>query len=285
MTSHIFPPRKILLPTDLTATSVPAFQFARALHKQFGGAVQVLHAQHFDLPPYFSTGQLHSLKQELKKSAKAAADYLRKESLAALGFEAEVLLPTKHPVEAILEAASSEGVDLIVMGTHGRHGADRFWLGSVAERVLRESPKPILAVRQGMVAAPLGHILCPVSLSSAGRDALAYAAEMAEAGKLRLTVLHAVEEGNKSLDCSLVPEEVRVRCRVEELIFHGDAAGAILTAVREIRPDVIVMGAERKPSVFGELFSSTTERVMQWGQAPLLVVQRSAQDRIPTKIA
>ncbi len=276
MTTHIFPPRTILVPTDLTETSIPAFQFARVLHKQFGGAVRVLHAQHLDLPPYFSSAQVQTLKHELKKSAKSAADYLRKESIAALGFEAEVVLPARPPVEAILEAVGSSEIDLIVMGTHGRHGADRFWLGSVAERILRKSPKPVLSVRQGMLAASFGHILCPVSVSGAGQEALEYAAAIADAGKLRLTALHAEEEGDKPLDCSLVPEEVRARCRVEEITYHGDAAGAILTAAREINPDVIVMGAERKPSVFGDLFSSTTERIMQWGEAPLLIVPRSA---------
>ncbi len=279
MTAHIFPPRRILVPTDLSPTSKPALDFARVLHVQFGGTVHVLHAQHFDLPPYFSSGQLQNLKRELKKSIKVAAEYLRKESTAALGFDAEASVAEQPPVEAILESARSLGADLIIMGTHGRHGADRFWLGSVAERVLRASPVPILAVRQGMSAAPLKQVLCPVSFSAVGREALQFAAAIAAAGKLQLTVIHAVEERDKPPDCSLVPDDVRARCRIEELTYHGNAAGAILTAAHEIKPDVIVMGAERKPSAFGQLFSSTTDRIMQWGEAPLLVVPRSGSDR------
>ncbi len=282
MTSRVFPPRKILVPTDLSPTSLPALLFARVLHKQFGSRLHVLHAQHFDLPPYFASGQLQGLKQELKKSAKVAAEFLRKETLVALGFEAEVTVAARPPVEAILDASGEDGVDLIVMGTHGRHGAERFWLGSVAERVLRESSKPILAVRQGMTAGSFRHVLCPVNFSGAGREALAYAVKVAETGDLRLTVLHAVEKGDMPPDCSLLPEEVRSRCRLEELTYHGDAAGAVLTAAREIKPDVIIMGSERKPSLFGELLSSTTARVMQWGEAPLLVVPRSAGYRDDT---
>ena len=268
MTSHLFPPRQILVPTDLSPTSLPALQFARVLHRQFGSGLVVMHATHFDLPPYFSSGQLQTLKHELKRSAKIASEFLRKDSMALLGFEAEVNVVERPPAEAILDAAGVDGIDLVVMGTHGRHGADRFWLGSVAERVLHESSTPILAVRQGMTAVSLEHVLCPVNFSSAGREALEYAVAIAEAGKLQLTVLHALEKGDEPPDCALVPEEVRGRCRLEELTYHGDAASAILTAAREIKPDVIVMGAERKPSVFGELFSSTTDRVMQWGEAP-----------------
>jgi nucleotide-binding universal stress UspA family protein len=272
MTSHIFPPRKILVPTDLSETSGPALHFARILREQFGGNIHVLHAQHFDLPPYFSSAQLQDLARELKKAARVGSEYLRKESTAILGFEPGVTMVTKPPVEAILEASGTPDVDLIVMGTHGRHGADRFWLGSVAERILHESRKPVLSVRQGMTAAVLRHVLCPVNLTGVGKEALQYAAAIAESGGLQLTVLHAVEEGADPLDCTLVPDNVRARCRVEELTYHGDAAGSILTAAREIKPDVVVMGSERKQSMFGELFSSTTERIMQWGNAPLLVV-------------
>ena len=139
---------------------------------------------------------------------------------------------------------------------------------------MRESPKPILAVRQGMTASSFGHILCPVGESEVGRAALQYAAAMAEAAQSRLTVLHAVEEGEKPPTCDLVPEAVRTRCKIEELTFHGSAAGSILTAADELRPDIIVMGAERKTAVLGGLFSSTTERVMQWANVPLLVVPR-----------
>ncbi len=273
-----FPPNRILVPTDLTATSLPALHFARIIRKQFGGVIHVMHAQHFDLPPYFSPGQIQKLKRELKQSLKAATDFVRKESVAALGFDAEISVVEKPPVEAILDASETPGTDLIIMGTHGRHGAGRLWVGSVAERVLHASAKPILAVRQGIAAASLGHILCPVNFATSSREALNYAIHIAEAGQLRLTVLHALEDGKRPLDCSLVADEVRRRCRIEELTYPGDAAAVILKTVNEIKPDLIVMGAEKRVSAFGELFSSTTERVMQWADAPLLVVPKSNGD-------
>jgi nucleotide-binding universal stress UspA family protein len=120
MTTHTFPPRRILVPRDLTATSVPALNFARILHEQFGGAVRVLHAHHFDLPPYFSSGQIESLKRELKQSTRLAVEYLRKESNSSLGFEAGISVVEAAPAESILEASRAFDVDLIVMGTHGR---------------------------------------------------------------------------------------------------------------------------------------------------------------------
>lgn len=270
--THVFPPRNILVPTDLKATSIPAFHFAKVVHSQFGGSVHVMHAMHFDPPPYFSIGQIQDLTQEFKKAVQAAQDYVRKESLGLLGFESNTLIIENAPVEGILETSRALEADLIIMGTHGRHGADRLWLGSVAEQILHRSPKPILAVRQGMAALSFGNILCPVSFSTIGRSALQYAASIAAAGRLRLTVLHSVEPGAAPPDCELVPDSVRSQCTVEEVTQQGDAAASIIKASQELKPDLIVMGAERKHSAFGQLFSSTTEKILQWAAMPLLVV-------------
>jgi nucleotide-binding universal stress UspA family protein len=280
MTIRTFPPRRVLVPTDLSGTSVPAINFARVMHDQFGAAVAVLHAHHFDLPPYFSGAQIENLKRELKQSTRLATEYLRRESQSSLGFEAEISVVEATPAEAILEGSRAADVDLIIMGTHGRQGVSRFWLGSVAERILHESSKPVLLVRQGMPAAFFERIMCPVSFSGAGQAALEYAAAIADAGKLRLTVLHSVEKGDQPPDCALVPEAVRGRCTLEELIYQGDAAGSILRAAQEIKPDLIIMGAERRPSMFGKLFSGTTEQIMQGGEVPLLIVPRPETQRI-----
>jgi nucleotide-binding universal stress UspA family protein len=64
----------------------------------------------------------------------------------AAGLEADLDLTVGNPVEAILAAAQARGAQLIVMGTHGRSGAERHALGSVAERVVRSARCPVLTV-------------------------------------------------------------------------------------------------------------------------------------------
>ncbi|WP_136600858.1 universal stress protein [Salinigranum halophilum] len=66
---------------------------------------------------------------------------------AEAGVDCETAVAHGHPHEVILEYATEHGVDLIVMGTHGRHGVSRFLLGSVTERVVRTSNVPVLTVR------------------------------------------------------------------------------------------------------------------------------------------
>ncbi len=269
---HAFPARGILVPTDLTETSEPALLFAGHLHSQFGGEVRLLHSYHVDLPPYFLSSQIEDLKRRLVEAAADAADHARRQGARLLGFEPAVSVTGEPAVEAILGAAELPSSDLVIMGTHGRRGVDRLWLGSVAERVLRASPKPVLAVRPGMAPTAWANILCPTAQTGVSRTALEYAGLVAQATGGLITVLHAVEPGALPPDCSLVPDTVRARCRIREVTHHGDAPGVILATAREMGPDVIVMGGQRRTSLFGTLFSSTTERVMQLAEAPLVIV-------------
>jgi nucleotide-binding universal stress UspA family protein len=65
---------------------------------------------------------------------------------AEAGVDCETAVLHGHPHEAIVDYVADNGIDLVVMGTHGRHGVQRFLLGSVTERVVRNSPVPVLTV-------------------------------------------------------------------------------------------------------------------------------------------
>ncbi len=274
MNTPLFPPDRILVPTDFGAPSRTAMGFARILREAFGAHVDAVHAVQIDLPPYFTSDQVETLRREIKKAMKSAREMLRKEAESSLGPDVGTSVEDQQPLEAILEASVRLDSDLIIMGTHGRRGAQRLRLGSVAERVLRSSRIPVLTVRASSQPGRFKHVFCPRNFSAAGRAALNYAVEVAAITGARLTVMHAKETENSPSDCSLVDEPVRERCKVDEVIIGGEAAGAILEAAQKIRPDLIVMGAEQKTGVVGELFGSTTERVMQLAQAPLLIVPK-----------
>ena len=85
------------------------------------------------------------------KVVREAEDYLRdlEKQLSAKGIKAESHVRYGHDAEEILDHAAQPDIDLIAMTTHGRSGFKRFLLGSVAEKVLRHSPKPVLLVRCG----------------------------------------------------------------------------------------------------------------------------------------
>jgi hypothetical protein len=65
MNPYLFPPRNLLVPTDMGPVSKSALKYARFFHERFGSKVTVLHAEHLEFPPYFLGGQLGDLKPDL----------------------------------------------------------------------------------------------------------------------------------------------------------------------------------------------------------------------------
>ncbi|MFY9410271.1 MAG: universal stress protein [Methanosarcina flavescens] len=87
-----------------------------------------------------------SLRESLELEAKKAINFVEDAGRAA-GIEVEPVILEGHPADKILEFSEQESVDLIVMGTLGRTGLDRFLLGSVAEKVIRHSKIPVMVVK------------------------------------------------------------------------------------------------------------------------------------------
>jgi nucleotide-binding universal stress UspA family protein len=150
------PIRKILVPVDYSVHSREAIRAAAELSSRFDASVTLVHVFElltgieaslaYSLPEgylLFTPKQIDDLTTEYRKLLAGAKRDA--EAAGARRVEAQQLQGT--PAFAILELAKSDGFDLIVMGTHGRTGVGRVMLGSVAERVLRAAPCPVLTVR------------------------------------------------------------------------------------------------------------------------------------------
>ena len=143
--------RKILVATDFSPASTPAFEQSVKMAKQDGALLLVAHAYHEPALVELSHAPA-AVYEEWDRKLRAAVEkklHPLLESAEEDGVEARVLLLRGFADEAIVEAAKKQGADLIVMGTHGRRGAARFFLGSVAARVISTAPCPVLTVRSG----------------------------------------------------------------------------------------------------------------------------------------
>lgn len=139
-----YPPRNILVAVDFGDASARALRVAGAFAARHGSAVTALHAETLEVPPYFTHDQLKDVERHRAQARREAERYLEAHVRASVP-SASVSLVDGPAVEAILAAAARH--DLVVLGTHGRRGPSRWWLGSVAERVARDSPVPALVVR------------------------------------------------------------------------------------------------------------------------------------------
>jgi len=141
--------KTILHPTDFSPQSGRAFQVARALARDYGARIILLHVRELQL---VLSGQFGSVDVAPGEHGKSLQDKLEQMKRANEPEVAEVLIAEGDPATEILALAANKSCDLIVMGTHGRAGLGRILLGSVAERVVRKAHCPVLTVRASVPA-------------------------------------------------------------------------------------------------------------------------------------
>jgi universal stress protein A len=142
-------PQRILVPLDFGEPSMHALTYAKTLAEPLGASLDLLYV----VPnPYVAdpSGLYMALPQNLlddfEREARTRLEHtLTPEERKTL--KAQTSVRTGDPLVEIVEQARQTAVDLIVMGTHGRTGVSHLLLGSVAERVIRTAPCPVLTVR------------------------------------------------------------------------------------------------------------------------------------------
>ena len=144
--------RYILVPLDGSSLAERAIPLATALAEKFGSEILLLRV--LDIPkPTPPTSHLEVtigwVREARAQAHKEARNYLdtRQQKVYQQGIKVRALVRDRSPAEDILQVASSEEIDLIVMSAHGKGGLTRWTFGSVADKVARHSPCPVLLVR------------------------------------------------------------------------------------------------------------------------------------------
>ncbi len=270
-------PRTILVPVDFSECSGRALRQAALVARCAESKVVAAYANWFEAPPYFTESRLTELQNEFRQSIGQAQRMLEEFVTATLESDTGIVesrVVEALPVDGIRQVAESLSPGLIVMGTHGRTGWNRWTLGSVTERVLREIPIPVLTVREGPVR-PFRNILAAVDASEASRTALAAAIDLGACFEATVTVVHVHEShgsGRIANLCEWVGAEHRARCIVRELVRHGDAAAEIVRLASEEAYDLLVLGAPRRRFFEGMVLGTTTIRAVRHAPCPVLSV-------------
>lgn len=299
--------RRILCPVDFSELSLRALRHASTLAGWYQSALTALYVD--TTPPIEDAADVGAFAVAPTAVLEAARSTRVVDDLH--GFVARVLDGRGVDVEvedargvadAIVRRAVTLGADLLVMGTHGRTGVNRWFAGSVAERVLRNAPCPVMvvpphdAVPTSTVA--FKHVVAAIDFSESSLAALQWALSLAEEADAHLWLLHTIEvppelrvsavitdneidELNASARAdalsrlrSLIPEQAAPFCSIETATAAGEAAHAILKFAAEHEADLIVMGVQGHGAVDRFIFGSKTRDVIGGAPCPVLTVRR-----------
>lgn len=207
---------------------------------------------------------------------------------AEAGCDADSVVRSGRPADEIRAYADEAGVDLIVVGTHGRTGISQALLGSVALEVIREAHRPVLSVGPDVAFEDPGidDILLATDGWSGSRAATEHAVSLADAVDARLHALYAVdvaldepghrdefeEHGEKATTAVTDRAEER-GVETTRTVADGAAHEVILEYAADEGVDLLVMGTESKTNLERLVIGSVSQRVVPNASVPVMTVR------------
>jgi nucleotide-binding universal stress UspA family protein len=277
----------ILVPLDGSKQAELALSFLMALKPLGGLRVRLLTVAESDsgVPP-----------EEESRRESMAREYLdgaTERTKANFGVPVECVYRTGKAYEEILEEARREEVNLLIMTTHGRSITDPERLGSVVDKVVRGASCPTLLIGpRASVPLQVERITVPLDGSALAAEALPVARSLAErlGGRIRLVRAVNVQPADPDvlgsfaadllesteLTASLYLSEARLELEtsvaVETALLSGPPAEALLTDVKENRPDLLIMTTHGHTGFIRWALGSVTDRMVR-GPVPVLVLR------------
>jgi nucleotide-binding universal stress UspA family protein len=294
---------RVLCPVDLSEFSRDALRHALALAKSYEAEVTVCHiysAPQPILPVPGMPGNVPLLPSVQPDEISERVRRFCASSLQDGGASVEIVVREGDAAKQIVLLAEQLPADLLVLGTHGKSGFERLFLGSVTEKVLRTTHAPVMTIPPPVTQpgpALYKTILCPLDFSDASMRALDYAVSLARETNGHLSLLHVIEnllgEGGASelghlsvseydryLEVeamarlkSAIPEEACVWPAPENRVTRGRAYREILKVAKDEGVELIVMGVQGKGALTRLVFGSTTHHVIREAGCPVLTIR------------
>jgi nucleotide-binding universal stress UspA family protein len=281
--------KNVLLPTDFTDASMHAMAYARVFSRDHGSRIFVTHAVTPNPPvflpmepiPLDLDAEWHDAQGQLQTFLGSAA---LKETMH------EGILERGEIWNVLEDVIRRHSIDLIVLGSHGKHGLKKLVLGSSAEQIFRRASCPVLTVGPSVLVnaeseIAFKHIVFATDFSTGSLNALPYALSLAEENEAQLTLLHVIPlvpmqhqawaaEGSKENLQALIPSEAADWCHPEAVVSFEFPAEGILHTAAARSADLIVMGVHRRaPLASAHLPWAIAYEVICHAPCPVLTVR------------
>jgi nucleotide-binding universal stress UspA family protein len=279
----------VLVPTDFTSASEKALAYARAFSEDYGAKIYVSHAVN-PTPPIFVPIEPIPIDMDAEwQDAQAQLNrLLASDSLANTRHEG--ILNRGHTWNVIEDVIRKHSIDLIILGSHGKHGLKKLLLGSGAEQIFRHADCPVLTIGPNVTLPPgdvvaFRHIVFATDFSAGSLRALPYALALAEENQASLSLLHVMpmvipqqqaeiaKAAQKRLT-ALIPPDAEDWCRPAPVVSFEFPAEGILHVAEEQSADLVVMGVhKRAPLASSHLPWAIAYEVICHAHCPVLTVR------------
>jgi len=288
--------KNILYLTDFSGPSEAALPFAIAIARGYGATVYGLHVL---MPPPYVHAAPPLTAASLEAEEESANNAMQRLQSQLAGLAYETTMERGVPVWAAVERAIRDHhIDLIVLGTHGRTGAEKLLLGSVAEEIFRRSPVPVLTIGPGVRSGAHGggrfhRVLLASDFNAASIAAAPFAVSLARENQARLILMHVMRRPEKRPDgdenrpelsvaeaihqlYETVPQEAGLPNPPEIAVEFGDPSVRIVDAARQRGADLIVLGVRGATGPLGatiQVVRATAHKVVARAACPVLTVR------------
>ncbi len=281
--------KNILFLTDFSDASETALAYATGIARHFGAQVYAAHACD---PVILTETAAPQVLDEVEENSRLRLNQLAKKYTLT----GTPLFARGSVEDAVPTWINEHGIDLIVMGTHGRRGLKHFLMGSVAEAIFRSATCPVLTVGPHVTVRPFRDfkaekILFPTDLGPHAEFATQYALSVAQENKGQITFMHVVplssaleldradvvKNAEKKL-AKLIPPEIKAACTPETRVEVGDPVKELLGYAETERPDLIVLGLPAGKKFNGAFRSGVTYNVVAAAPCPVLTVRDFTTD-------
>jgi nucleotide-binding universal stress UspA family protein len=284
--------KNVLFLTDFSKAATAAIPYAAEIAKRFGAKLYALHVQ----TPVVNPMTEPATWAVLEKAAEAEAKRQREALLKSFpGMQPEVLIEEGGLWFTLSSVIEKNKIDLIVLGTRGRSGVRKLFMGSVAEETFRQAPCAVLTVGpflEGERAwgGKISEIVYATDFSAESAAAAAHAISLAQEFQSHLTLLHVIADAkpgdlvhpeklvksSAQLLRNLIPPGAELWCEPRFVVEQGSPAEKILEVAKQRKADLIVLGVHRPggfPGAATHLPIATAHKVVSHATCPVLSVR------------
>lgn len=288
--------KAILVPTDFSESSAAAYSYAAMLAEKTDSTIYLLHILEISIPSLSLGGDKETTDDtpfmiELMKITKARMKKVR-EGKEFKGLDVKEIIEVGPVPERIFNAVKTNKIDMIVMGTHGVNGFQERFIGTNAEKVVRNSEVPVLSAKYSVKKVKVDAIIFATDFSKETEQVLPLVSEYAELFKARLVLVKVVVPGNFETSVETEKRIEKFRDKSDMYNYSTDVCYAnskeegIVYAAESSGAGLIALGTHGRHGLARLFRSSVAEDVVSHVSLPVLTInlsQKRSNSKFPAR--